>query len=145
MKENHRTWHLPTEWLLFFRHGLSSSPIFPELVLVELSLNFLRPALLGASSEMDEDQIVDAAWRFCWEAVDVFFFFFSLIHTIYLLDMIGLRPAASNRTQSGPVVALLPCAVGISCWSGTPGAPKGATGCWKISPCRPTSIRDLLA
>lgn len=42
--------------------------------------------------------------------------------------------------------ALLPCAVGISCWRGTPGDPKGATtGCWNIIPWRPTSIRDLLA
>lgn len=42
--------------------------------------------------------------------------------------------------------ALLPCAVGMSCWRGTPGDPKGVTaGCWNIIPCRPTSIRDLLA
>ncbi len=47
---------------------------------------------------------------------------------------------------SRDATALLPCAVGMSCWRGTPGDPKGVTaGCWNIIPCRPTSIRDLLA
>lgn len=71
-------------------------------------------------------------------------------YSFFLVNLLcwknGIDPAASNRTHNGLVVALLPCAVGISCWSGTPGDPKGATpGCWKISPWRPTSIRGLLA
>ena len=35
----------------------------------------------------------------------------------------------------------VPCAVGISCWRGTP---EATPGCWKTIPWRPTSIRGLL-
>lgn len=28
-KGNHKTWHLPIEWLLFFRPGIVFFPIFP--------------------------------------------------------------------------------------------------------------------
>lgn len=119
-------------WFVFF-------PIYPdrELGLVQLSLNLLWTA--EKSSRWMK--IVDAAWRLfvedeCCDSV------FKISFEIRK----RMRPAAPNRIQSDLVVALLPCAVGISCWSGTPGDPKGPTpGCWKISPWRPTSIRDLLA
>lgn len=107
-----------------------------ELVLAELSLNLAwNPA---------------GGWRsVCWCCLKFvcrrWMLWFTFLRSLLSLRN-GIRPAASNRTKNGLVVALLPCAVGISCWSGTPGDPKGATpGCWKISPWRPTSIRDLLA
>lgn len=142
-KENHKDmasshWvaTLLQTWIVFF-------PIYPdkerELVLVQLSLNFLWTAeKFSRWMKICLLMLLEV----CLQKMNGVIHFLRIVLSLRK----GIRPAASNRTQNGLVVALLPCAVGISCWSGTPGDPKGATpGCWKISPWRPTSIRDLLA
>lgn len=122
--------------------GLSS---FPFILTKRAGTGTAKPELsvdCWEIKQMVEDQYDAAAWSLFVEDKCCT----GNSNSLSLSLRKGIDPAASNRTKNGLVVALLPCAVGISCWSGTPGDPKGATpGCWKISPRRPTSIRGLLA
>lgn len=146
MASSHRVATLLQTWIFFFL-------IYPDrkriAAGIQLSLNFVWAAEKSSGRKWTDEE-TDCSWlKCCLKFVcsrRLSRFLVCVFEEISLVLSKGIRPAAPNRTLTLLVVALLPCAVGISCCSGTPGDPKGATpGCWKISPWRPTSIRDLLA